>query len=447
MRPYHFLLILMTICIFSSSSAQNKAAVIGGGIAGTSCAYYLQKSMHYTSITLFEKEEILGGNAQTIEVKNGKQEVVKVDAGPQYFSEGPWNDYLHFLNETIGLSSIATESVAGSLLVQSVHRNRPSIITPLNGKLRGEKISRLLLFKKFNEEAFNLHNHPDPWRGKTIEAWVSSLSFDPDFKTEIIYPFLAASLGTSAEEIKSTSAVEIIKLFAFRKPKLSNKFHIVEEGMGTLIGKIGTTLQEKGVHIRTSSPVQSVTRAGEKYVVHSTTAEKTTTDTFDIVILAVHADQAARILSAENSFSPLKEELSKLPYFKAHIVIHKDPRFINTRYPTFLNIHTDDNNQLVSSTMNLSVISPRLEGIYKSWMTEELVQNVKEAHNFLYETDFYHPYITPGFIASVEQLKVKLKDFPGLSIIGGWTEGIETQNSAVISAQKAVEKHTGKSPL
>jgi hypothetical protein len=91
--------------------------------------------------------------------------------------------------------------------------------------------------------------------------------------------------------------------------------------------------------------------------------------------------------------------------------------------------------------MNLSLISPRLEGIYKSWMSAEDTQRVKDKGLFLHETTFYHPLITPAFVSHLHQLKAEVNLLKNICVIGGWTEGLETQNSAVVSAKRALEAY------
>lgn len=432
-------LLLLIIALFYSNGAflQKKVAVIGGGIAGVASAHYIHQYDKDAEITIFEKEETLGGNAQTIEVTTTSGKCL-VDIGPQYFSKGPWDDYLKFLDGLIGLHNIPTESTEGTLLLQREDKEIPLIVTPLNGKFRGEKLGNLLKLKKFNTAAHKVYKNPDPWKEKNIEQWVETLDFTPQYKTEIIYPFLAASLGTNIEDIKTTSAVEIVSLFAFRKPKASNRFYIMQEGMGGLIRKIGTRLEKSGVKIRTNSPVRSVEKTENGYLIHYQEGRQIRSEHVDFVVMAVHADIAGKLLKGD-VFTEVSDLLARFPYFEARIVLHQDTAYINTGKPSFLNIYTDTNNRLRFSTMNLSLISPRLEGIYKSWMSEEDTKRVKEKGLFLHETTFYHPLITPEFVENLKQLKQLVSEFQGLCITGGWTEGLETQNSAVISGKRALE--------
>jgi predicted NAD/FAD-binding protein len=440
MRLTEFCVVILLLFSFPVHS-QKKVAVIGGGIAGVSAAYYIHQYDPQAEITLFEKEAILGGNAQTVEVTSNTGKKCLIDIGPQYFTKGPWDDYIAFLDEAIGIKNIQTEEMAGTLVIQREQMTNPLIVTPLNGKFRGEKLGKLLQLKKFNTEAYKVYHNPDAWREKSIEQWVETLDFDVQYKTEIIYPFLAASLGTTVADIKKTSTVEIVSLFAFRKPKASNTFQIMQEGMGGLIQKVGSKLQTSGVTIETHFPVQSVKKTADGYEIVYSQNGHLLTKTVDFVIMAVHADVAHKLVAKDSYFEKAEKVLSQFPYFEAHIVLHQDTNFIQVEKPAFLNIFTDKHNELAFSTMNLSLISPRLEGIYKSWMSAEDTQRVKDKGLFLHETTFYHPLITPAFVSHLHQLKAEVNLLKNICVIGGWTEGLETQNSAVVSAKRALEAY------
>lgn len=222
------------IGITQTAISQNKVAIIGGGMAGVAAAYYINKYDPNAQITLFEKEHALGGNAQSVKIENFGKDVM-VDLGPQYFTKGPWDDYILFLDQTIGMHTIQTESMPGTLIINQPNEQKNILVTPLKANFRGEKLSNLLKIKRFNTEAYKVYKNPTKWRTTRIEDWVNTLNFDESYKSEDIYPFLAASLGTTISEIRDASTYEIVSLFAFRKPKISNEFQIMTEGMGSLI--------------------------------------------------------------------------------------------------------------------------------------------------------------------------------------------------------------------
>lgn len=435
------LLVLLPGTLSIYSFAQTKVAVIGGGIAGVSGTYFISELDSTAQITLFEKEEKLGGNAQTVSVRNKEGKLVNVDAGPQYFVEGPWNDYIAFLTKTLGPDPYTSESMAGTLLIQREKEIKPVLVSPLGMKLRGEKLGKLLKLKRFNQEAYAMYKHPDQWKGVSIGTWVNGLKFDESYKNEIIYPFLAASLGTTVPEIKTTSAVDIVKLFAFRKPKASNQFKVMSDGMGTLIQRVGDKLDSSQVTIQCNSPVRKVARSKDKWLVTYTVNGSEETQLFDFVVFATHADQAGKLLHSEPSLNETVQCLKRLTYFEAKIALHTDPGFVHTEKQAFLNILTDSSNQLVSSTMNLGMISKRLNGIYKSWASSEAIEELQRSGRLLHVTTFWHPLITTDFVEQLEALHRQIDQFPSLYLSGGWSEGLETQNSAVISGKHAAEKY------
>lgn len=436
------LLLTLTLVLQSLHSfSQNKVAIVGGGMAGVSGAYFISEFDPTAQIILFEKEAKLGGNAQTVLVKNKEGNLVNVDAGPQYFVEGPWDDYIAFLTKTLGLNPYQFESLAGTLLIQREKEEKPVLVSPLGLNLRGEKLGKLLKFKRFNKEAYEMYKNPDEWRGITIEAWVKGLKFEEAYKNEIIYPFLAASLGTTVAEIKTTSAVDIVKLSAFRKPKASNKFKVMTDGMGTLIQRVGEKMDPNRVTIKCSSPVTKVVRSKDKWLVTYSNNGIEQTELVDFVVFATHADQAAKILKSEPSLGEVNQSLKHLTYFEVKIALHTDSSFVNTKKPSFLNIITNGSNELVSSTMNLGMISNRLDGIYKSWASSEAIEQLKKMGKLLHVTSFWHPLITTDFITQLGILHKQVSKFPSLYLSGGWSEGLETQNSAIISGQHAAEKY------
>lgn len=430
-------LLLIAFFVFNQIIAQtNKVVIVGGGMTGLSAAYHILEQDSTATITLIEKEAKLGGNARTVQVPNSKGELVSIDAGPQYFTQGPWDEYIDFLQKNGVYDPTKIESMVGSISIQNVQRES-KLITPINGDFRGEKFNQLLRFRRFNIEANKVYKHPEKWKGKSILDWVETLPFEKEFEDEIIYPFLAASLGTTIIEIKTTAVSEIVKLFAFRRPKQSDTFSIFEEGMGDLIEKIGNQLSSK---ITILKQTEAISISSNDQIIHCSTNGKPVNLFYDYIIFATHPDQAAAILNHDPKFDSLCSSLNQLKYFETRIVIHSDTAYASPIRPAFLNVRTDSSNEVVTNTMNLGMISDRLDGIYKSWMSDEEKQKVIERGAFLIEEIFYHPLITPEFISTIQTVNKEVEPFENISIVGAWSEGLETQNSAVQSGKRATQE-------
>lgn len=214
----------------------------------------------------------------------------------------------------------------------------------------------------------------------------------------------------------------------------------MRDGMGTIIQKIGAFINNPNVTIQTDAPVFKVISKENTYLVTYQKNGVVATEEFDFVVMAVHANTAAKILETDLSFKPIYTTLKTFPYFEARIVLHNDERYAHQQKPAFLNIAVDKNYIITSSTMNLGLITPRLNGIYKSWVSTEDAKQLKVNGKLLYEIVFYHPMITVEFVENLQTLHQQITDFStNFCIIGGWSEGLETQNSAVLSGKRAVE--------
>lgn len=438
--PLLGLMALLPFTIFAQKN-QVRIAIVGGGMAGVSAAHHIHEFDPEASITIFEKEKVLGGNARTVSIPNANKEMVKVDAGPQYFTEGPWNEYIAFLKENNVYHPEKTSAFVGSISIQNEAAKKPVLITPLHGSLRGESLTKLLRLKKFFDKAHHVYQNPTGGHQAAIGGWVKEMEAELEFKQQVVLPFLAASLGTTVDEIKQTSTSDIVKLFAFRKPSSKSTFKVMHDGMGTLIQDIGSNLQQKGVTIKCNSPVKKVHVSGKQYAVSYAAGETTQEEMFDFVVMAVHADQAGKILKEDASLFSLTNILKGFEYFKARIVLHSDASLVNSAKPAFLNVLTTIDNQIAANTMNLEMIDKRYKGIYKSWLTEELTVKLKRNGHFIHEEIFWHPLITPKFNTLLTELEKEVQNFDGLCFAGGWSQGLETQETAVISGKKAAEKY------
>lgn len=105
-------------------------------------------------------------------------------------------------------------------------------------------------------------------------------------------------------------------------------------------------------------------------------------------------------------------------------------------------MHIDEYTNMISNTMDLGYVNKDYKGIYKSWVSPELYKIIKERGLIIPEEVFKHPLITPEFSEYIVELKTLLKNHLCIYVAGGWTQGIETQETAIISAQEAANMYT-----
>lgn len=432
----YILYFLFSLCSTLAISQVRSVAVIGGGTAGIAAAHAIHQLDSNAHITLFERNSILGGNALTIPVENWGQEVF-VDMGPQFYTEGAWDNYIALLT-AYGLYDDSVFSRFTASFTLSENQNL-LFRTPKDGKMR-EKFGTLLHFNKFYSSARNLYEHPEKYAALTVGEWIDGLRLKDAFKNRVLVPFLSASLGVHGTAIRSISAREIVKLFAFRGALKKNTFNVLNDGMGRTIQRLAEQLEAEGIEIRTSSEVIYFADIEPGlYIMTSDSMEHL----FEFVVFATHPDALVKIVDEGTIFSAALPFLNELPYFKADLCLHRDASILHPSDPSFLNVLVDSNNTVQASTMDLGVINPRLEGLYKSWLPEDKKAELHAKGLLLYSSVFYHPLITPEFMRNVGHLKEceKVLNARGIAIAGGWTLGMETQETAVLSGQLAAEAY------
>ncbi len=435
-RYFFFLFFLVTLVspLRAQESDKPRVAIIGGGMAGISAAHFLVKNHTDVSITIFEKEAVPGGNAQTRRVANAFGDSVNVDIGPQYFADEAWGTYIEVLDEYGLMSPYDLLELKGTIVMRRPGEEKPVFISPKGWSFRGEKIKNLKQFYRFQKSAHRLYATPYD-SIITVEAWLQQVDVTDEFRNTTLYPFMASAMGTSIAEIKQLSAQHIVKLFAFRGPLEKNMFYVLHNGMGNTIRTMGDTLVARGVELRCSEPVVSVRKSGGAYQLRT---ESGTYD-FDFVIFAVHPDHAAAILEG-SSYGQLTETLRKFQYFKAQIVLHRDSTFGYAAKPSFLNISTNASNEVLSNTMDLGCIDKAYTGLYKSWLKDADLERVKANGTFVDVQVFDHPLISPEFVTALHALHNQVSRIDNLYFSGGWSEGLETQETAILSGERAAEK-------
>lgn len=421
--------------IFCQNSGNRRIAIIGGGSAGLSAAHYVLSNVNGAQITVFEKEAKIGGNASTVLIDQANTKI-PVDIGAQYFTDGSWEQFINLLKSYQLISNEVVYEFNATLAILSGKNNSPNFVSPKGLNKRGESIANLKQFYRFHKAAHKLYKTGFS-SGITTENWLNNLKLTADFKQKIAYPFLANTIGVSIEKVKQLSAYELVKVFAFRGPSNKQMFYVLTNGLGSTLNALGDSLAKKGVQFKTSTIVNSVEFNNQIFKVTTNSSS----EEFDFVIFATHPDQAALILQNDEDFSALRGVLQQFNYTKLTSVLHRDSSFVYFDKPSFLNIQTDSSSgEFLNSTQNLGLIDDQFKGIYKSWFTEKELKQVKENGTFLLAKTYSLPVVDDQFSIALLELYKNSSSFPNLFFAGGWSEGVDNQENAVRSGEKAALK-------
>ena len=296
---------------------KQKLAIIGTGIAGMGCAHYLKNDF---DITLFEKDNYVGGHTNTVYVdENGTK--IPIDTGFIVFNNVTYPHLLKLFAEL----NVPVKKTQMSFSAMIPHDNIEYCGSSLNLIFAQRKnifspryIKFLLQLKRFNKECLEVMEKEELWQFSILE-YCKYKKFGDDLLNWYLLPMSSALWSTPPETTSTFPAITLVRFFqnhGFLGLNTQFQWYTVEGGseeykklliapfkdqirINTAVSKI--TRQETGIEI--------ITDSGESLV-------------FDKVIIATHADQATNMLDA--SFIAEKKMLAPFRYEKNRAILHTD---------------------------------------------------------------------------------------------------------------------------
>ncbi|VAH38574.1 unnamed protein product [Triticum turgidum subsp. durum] len=314
-----------------------RVAVVGGGVSGLAAAHeLLAASGGDVRVTLYEQEESLGGNARTVAVDDGAGGCVKLDLGFMSFNQVT---YSHMMEWLVGLGvemersdmslSVSTQSDGGGGGCEWGNGNGISSLLAQKANILKISFWRMVrdIFKFKNDALTYLEyqeHNPDLDRTETLGQFIQSQGYSLLFQEAYLIPVCAGLWSSSSEGVLSLSAFFVLSFFRnhdllqlFRYPQLPT----VKARSQSFVDKVKGALESMGCRIKTSCRVKSVSSfGGAGYRVLENDGSE---ETYDSVILGIHAPNALKVLGAEATHDELKV-LGACQYVQRDIYLHCD---------------------------------------------------------------------------------------------------------------------------
>jgi predicted NAD/FAD-binding protein len=293
-----------------------RIAVIGAGISGLTTAYLLSQEHE---VIVFEANDYIGGHTHTIDVQANNGQTYAVDTGFIVFNENTYPNFMALM-ERLGVAwqasnmsfSVQCEktglyfcpSTLNSLFVQRKNLLRPSFYRMLTDALR------------FRREASELIETDD--YSLTLQDYLDRKHYSAAFIDNFIIPMGGAIWSADPAQFKEFPARYLVEFF--NNHGVLNigdqpQWLVIKGGSRQYIQPLTQPFSD---HIRLNTPVSSIQRFED----HVSVTAKGETESFDQVVLAVHSDQALKMLS-----DPTDREhdiLSVIPYQENLAVLHRD---------------------------------------------------------------------------------------------------------------------------
>lgn len=327
-------------------AAQKRIAIIGSGVSGLTCAHYLG-AQH--EVTVFEANDYIGGHVNTIDValQDGKKaktsnvESSAIDTGFIVFNERTYPNFFRLLHDlqvpfqatdmSFSVKNTARRFEYNGHTLNTLLSQRKNVLNPKFWQF----IKDIL---QFNKHIKQLHQEYDSARAagqdisgfteQTLGNYLAQQNYGQLFTDNYLLPMVSAIWSTSLDEVQNFPLVFFAQFFdnhglldVVNRPQ----WFTIKGGSKQYVNKLIPRFIKAGGKVRVNSPVQSVTRDGEKVLLtvqNKGDANNIENLVFDEVVFACHADTALKILTDASTTET--EVLSHFRFTENTAVLHTD---------------------------------------------------------------------------------------------------------------------------
>ena len=300
---------------------RERIAIVGTGIAGMACAHFLSREH---DVTLFEKDDRVGGHSHTVMVTEGTEQI-PVDTGFMVYNEVTYPLLTRLFREL----EVETKPTSMSFSVQHVSEKlefnggslnllfgqRRNLLNPRYWRMLGQ-------INRFTRETVAELEHP-AFGDISLREYVKVRGYGNDFLNWYLSPMAAAVWSSPPERIEEFPARTLMRFWhnhGFLGLDTQHPWRTVSGGSRRYVEKLTQPFEQ---HIGRGAGVKSV-------VGSSLVLEDGTTSEFDRVVIAAHGDQALQMLTDPTVLE--NDLLGRFHYQENEAVLHTDPRFMpNTR--------------------------------------------------------------------------------------------------------------------
>ncbi|MGI9658440.1 MAG: NAD(P)/FAD-dependent oxidoreductase [Gaiellaceae bacterium] len=296
-------------------------AVVGAGIAGLGAAYLLAREH---KVTLFERDERLGGHSNTVVVDIGEREL-GLDTGFLVHNERNYPNLIRLFREL----DVATQPSEMSFSVSC-----QGCGLEYSGRKPFAQRSNILKprFYAFLYDVVDfLRTAPKSLRagdlaGRTLDQYVVARRYSRSFRNHFLVPLTAALWSTAPNLAGSFPIEHAVRFFDHHGMLGFGRFEwrTVSGGTRTYVERISERL---GSAVRAGTPIRSIARGGRDATLR---LDDGTSERFDAVVLAVHADDALALLERPTQVE--QQVLGAFGFTRNETVLHHDERFLPTRH-------------------------------------------------------------------------------------------------------------------
>lgn len=290
-----------------------RIAIIGGGVSGLSAAYFLDENPDY-EITLYEKENKLGGNARTVIAKTSNGQPYAVDPIAYLFITKRYPYFSAWIKQL----GVKTLPLTFENYLWNAHKGKGMLITSNLFKiLRSPGKSwnylwNLFLFSKVIKTIDKLDAEGKLTDELLMKDFVKEVPFiTKNFLEEVFYPLMSFAFHVDVKLMPDQPCGTTLRSYSICAKDTKGGW-CIDGGVQTYIRTVQDQLQRTSIKL--DDTVKSISlNKNSTNTIWKVTTSKGDTQEYDQIILALWPHQAAEVLkNGSNDSNMVFDETIKL---------------------------------------------------------------------------------------------------------------------------------------
>jgi predicted NAD/FAD-binding protein len=306
-----------------------KIAIVGSGISGLSCAYYLHRNHQ---VQVFESSSRIGGHTATVDVQVGGK-TYAVDTGFIVYNDWTYPNFialmdeLNVANQPTHMSFSVSDRTSG---LEYAGSGLDSLFAQRRNLLSGRFLGMVRDILRFNKAAVADLEAGRIDENITLGQYLSDNNYGQSFIEQYLVPMGSAIWSADTDAMQDFPLQFFVRFFrnhGLLSIRNRPQWRVIQGGSRQYLGPLTSGFRH---NIHTDSPVARIQRRGGGVLL---TFGDGRVEQFDQVVLACHSDQALALLQDPSAGE--RGILGAMRYQDNEVVLHTDTRMLPANRKTW----------------------------------------------------------------------------------------------------------------